>query len=85
VKVINQSDNFGLYSFITGNRQKGKYRSVGFTKLLMISREDFLKVIYENGYRFKIIKDFPEDNERFNQIKDDILLYHSETVGKVLN
>jgi hypothetical protein len=41
----------------------------------MISREDFLK----------IIKDFPEDNERFNQIKDDIMLYHAESVGKVLN
>ena len=53
---LNTDDNFGLISFITGFKAKEKYRSVGFTKLLLISREDFLK----------IIKDFPNDFERFN-------------------
>jgi hypothetical protein len=43
-------------SFITGRKAPERFRTVGFTKLLLLSREDFLK----------IIPDFPEDYELFS-------------------
>jgi hypothetical protein len=40
-------------------------RSIGFTTLLKIKREDFLN----------LLKEFPEDYESFCRIRDEIIFY----------
>jgi len=42
---------FGLYEFITGTYCNEFYKSKGFTKLLILPRNQFLK----------ILREFPED------------------------
>ena len=53
----------GTLSFLTGVRSIERFRSVGFTKLLMLSRDDFLKILSE----------FPEDYEIFRHLHDGII------------
>jgi hypothetical protein len=37
--------SLGVTSFITGKKAPEHFKSIGFTKLLLLSRDDFLKVI----------------------------------------
>ncbi|CAD8126309.1 unnamed protein product [Paramecium sonneborni] len=53
----------GLKSFITSSQKPGKYRSVGFTKLICLEQKYFLKLLLE----------YPEDYEKYCQIKDSLL------------
>ena len=53
---------------MTGVPASERFRSVGFTKLLILSREDFLNIIPE----------FPEDYEVFREMHDD-LIYNSDS------
>ncbi|CAK66646.1 unnamed protein product (macronuclear) [Paramecium tetraurelia] len=66
---------FGLYEFITGQEQKEVYKSVGFTKLLILPRLAFLK----------ILKEFQEDREKFCQIRDNLLYNFSKLSLKSLD
>ncbi|CAD8057941.1 unnamed protein product [Paramecium sonneborni] len=66
---------FGLYEFITGQEHKEVYKSVGFTKLLILPRLSFLK----------ILKEFPEDREKFCQIRDNLLYNFSKQSLKNLD
>ncbi|CAD8149984.1 unnamed protein product [Paramecium pentaurelia] len=66
---------FGLYEFITGQEQKEVYKSVGFTKLLILPRSAFLR----------ILKEFQEDREKFCQIRDDLLYNFSKQSLKNLD
>ncbi|CAD8080729.1 unnamed protein product [Paramecium sonneborni] len=66
VSVISKAGkgtSLGIYSFISGQRSREKFRSLGFTKLLLLSRDDFLR----------ILPDYPEDYERFRNIHDGLL------------
>ncbi|KAL4505166.1 hypothetical protein ABPG72_016233 [Tetrahymena utriculariae] len=54
---------FGAYSFFTNQDRKEMARSLGFSKLLMIRRSDFLQ----------LISDMPQEIEKFNNIKDAII------------
>ncbi|CAD8055062.1 unnamed protein product [Paramecium sonneborni] len=66
---------FGLYEFITGQEHKEVYKSVGFTKLLILPRSAFIK----------ILKEFQEDREKFCQIRDNLLYNFSKQSLKNLD
>lgn len=53
VRKVGSGDMFGLNSFITGRPSPEKFRSVGFAKIQLLCRNDFLK----------ILNDYPEDFE----------------------
>ncbi|CAD8071438.1 unnamed protein product [Paramecium primaurelia] len=59
---VGKGSSLGIISFISGKQSQERFRSVGFSKLLMLSRDDFLKVI----------QDFPEDYERFRNLYDSL-------------
>lgn len=63
MKELGSGENFGIFGFLTGIASREKFRSVGFTKLILIARDDLLKVIH----------DFPEDLEKICMLKDDII------------
>lgn len=44
VSQLYEGESLGFISFITGKKSPERYRSIGFTKLLLLNREDFLKV-----------------------------------------
>lgn len=50
---LKSGSSLGISSFLTGKRTPERLRSVGFAKMLLLSRQDFLKVI----------QDYPEDYE----------------------
>ncbi|CAD8202087.1 unnamed protein product [Paramecium octaurelia] len=62
VYMLKEGESFGFVSFITGNPSVEKYKTIGFTKLLIITRKDFLDVI----------KDYPEDYEIFYSFYEDL-------------
>ncbi|CAD8174959.1 unnamed protein product [Paramecium pentaurelia] len=62
VSKVGKGSSLGIISFISGKQSQERFRSIGFSKLLMLSRDDFLKVI----------QDFPEDYERFRNLYDSI-------------
>ncbi|CAD8084669.1 unnamed protein product [Paramecium sonneborni] len=62
VSKVGKGSSLGIISFITGKQSQERFRSIGFSKLLMLSRDDFLKVI----------QDFPEDYERFRNLYDSV-------------
>ncbi|CAK67965.1 unnamed protein product (macronuclear) [Paramecium tetraurelia] len=64
IETAKKDDIFGLKNLFVGNiiRNK-KLKSVGFTKLLVLSRNDVLQEL----------KDFPIDYEKFCHIKDDLI------------
>ncbi|KAL4484472.1 hypothetical protein ABPG74_019649 [Tetrahymena malaccensis] len=63
IKKIVQGENFGQEAFFTGQKQSLSVRSLNFSTLLKIKRNDFLM----------IIKQFQSDFEKFCMIKDKIL------------
>ncbi|CAD8048639.1 unnamed protein product [Paramecium primaurelia] len=68
IKQLSSGQVFGLYEFITGTYCNEFYKSKGFTKLLILPRNQFLK----------ILKEFPEDKEKYCQIRDDLLYNNGE-------
>ncbi|CAD8192068.1 unnamed protein product [Paramecium octaurelia] len=68
VNTVSKGSSLGLMSFITGIKARERFKSIGFSKLLLLSREDFLKIIPE----------FPEDYEVFREMHDD-LIYNSDS------
>ncbi|EGR30305.1 cation channel family protein, putative [Ichthyophthirius multifiliis] len=64
IQKLKSGDAFGVVSFFTGNTRKLSIRSLDFTTLLSIKRQDFLN----------LLKDFPEDYEQFVFIKDQLQL-----------
>ncbi|CAD8096804.1 unnamed protein product [Paramecium sonneborni] len=52
---------FNEVSFLTGSDCKEKFRTLQFTKLLVLSRKDFLATL----------KDFPQDFEKYKELVDD--------------
>ncbi|CAD8058871.1 unnamed protein product [Paramecium sonneborni] len=68
IKQLSQGQVFGLYEFITGTQCSEFYKSKGFSKLLILPRNQFLK----------ILKEFPEDKEKYCQIRDDLLYNNGE-------
>ncbi|CAD8086199.1 unnamed protein product [Paramecium sonneborni] len=62
VSKVGKGSSLGIISFISGKQSQERFRSIGFSKLLMLSRDDFLKVI----------QDFPEDYERFRNLYDSV-------------
>ncbi|CAD8162298.1 unnamed protein product [Paramecium pentaurelia] len=63
ISKVGKGSSLGIYSFISGQKSIEKFRSIGFTKLLLLSRDDFLR----------ILPDYPEDYERFRNIHDGLL------------
>ncbi|CAD8195996.1 unnamed protein product [Paramecium pentaurelia] len=68
VYKLKEGESFGFLSFITGNPSVEKYKTIGFTKLLIITRKDFLDVI----------KDYPDDYEIFYSFFEE-LTFNSES------
>ncbi|CAD8052125.1 unnamed protein product [Paramecium primaurelia] len=68
IKQLSPGQVFGLYEFITGTYCNEFYKSKGFTKLLVLPRNQFLK----------ILREFPEDKEKYCQIRDDLLYNNGE-------
>ncbi|CAD8114502.1 unnamed protein product [Paramecium sonneborni] len=53
---------FNEISFLTGQDLKEKFKTLEFTKLLVLSRKDFLDTL----------KDFPQDFEKYKELVDDL-------------
>ncbi|CAD8190321.1 unnamed protein product [Paramecium pentaurelia] len=64
VQKAKKDDVIGLDNLFLGFQNKNqRLKSIGFTKLQILSRQDFLQDL----------KDFPNDYEKFCSIKDDLL------------
>ncbi|KRX04859.1 Cyclic nucleotide-binding protein [Pseudocohnilembus persalinus] len=59
-----KSGYFGFYSFFTGLNEKYKVRTLDFTKLLVIKKNDFVE----------LIKNYNDDYEKFCYIRDQLIL-----------
>ena len=66
VKICRKGACFGEISFFTGKAHLVSARSLSFCSLFLIKKSDFLSIIKEN----------PEDFERFCEIKDQVNLYN---------
>ncbi|EAR84834.2 cation channel family protein (macronuclear) [Tetrahymena thermophila SB210] len=71
LKVLEKGSSFGEQSFFTGTERKISARSLDFTKLLYIRRQDFID----------LLKEFPQDNESFCMIKDLVSSGQYEKIG----
>ncbi|KRX10360.1 Cyclic nucleotide-binding protein [Pseudocohnilembus persalinus] len=67
LRAISRGDYFNHYQFFTGLNQQQKIKSSDFTKVFAIKRTEFLQ----------LLKQFPEDQENFNYIKEQII-YNNE-------
>jgi len=63
LKLLGPNDCFGDLSFFTALPRYANIRSLSFSKLLVIKREDFIE----------LIKNYPEEYEKFCLIKDKIM------------
>ncbi|EAR90909.3 cyclic nucleotide-binding domain protein (macronuclear) [Tetrahymena thermophila SB210] len=63
IKVFKKGDYFGEIEFFTGKLAETNVKSTDFTTLLILNRNDFIK----------ILKKFPQDLEQFCYIKDKII------------
>lgn len=52
-----------MQSFITGKKAIEQYKSIGFTRVMLLTRQEFLKTL----------KDYPSDYETYCKIRDDFL------------
>ncbi|CAD8200745.1 unnamed protein product [Paramecium octaurelia] len=65
--VINQGQFFCVNDFITNNPQVDHFKAIGYVSLLILSKSDFMETL----------KDYPEDFQKFCQLKETITLsYH---------
>ncbi|EGR30221.1 hypothetical protein IMG5_137760 [Ichthyophthirius multifiliis] len=67
IKQLSQGDNLGEISFLSGMKTDHGAITVNVVSLVYLNIEDFLE----------IIKDFPEDREKFCLLKDNYQLYQS--------
>ena len=65
IRTLKKGDYFGEYSFFTGKNHLTTAKSLSFSSLFVIKKETFLE----------ILRNFPEDYEKYCQIKDQINLY----------
>jgi CRP-like cAMP-binding protein len=63
VEVLGEGEIFGLQGFFKGDFQEVGVRSKTFCTIYKIEREDFLKVL----------KNYPEQYEKFQMIKEQLL------------
>ncbi|KAL4459922.1 hypothetical protein ABPG74_003448 [Tetrahymena malaccensis] len=63
LKVYKKGDYFGEIEFFTGKKLQINVKSVDFTTLLIINRNEFIE----------ILKNFPQDLEQFCYIRDKII------------
>ncbi|CAD8048420.1 unnamed protein product [Paramecium sonneborni] len=60
-------DNFGLREFMLDEIPSLRYTSVAFSKLVFITKKDFMKVLLK----------FPEDHEQYCQLKEQLIFDQS--------
>jgi CRP-like cAMP-binding protein len=65
LKTLEGKDKFGEVEFFTNQSRSAEVKSIGFTILFALGREDFLS----------IISNVSEDREMFHLIKGAILIY----------
>ncbi|CAK93714.1 unnamed protein product (macronuclear) [Paramecium tetraurelia] len=65
--VINQGQFFCVNNFITNNPQVDLFKAIGYASLLVLSKSDFIETL----------KDFPEDFQKYCQLKDNITLSYA--------
>ncbi|CAD8147834.1 unnamed protein product [Paramecium pentaurelia] len=68
-----QGKCFNEIAFLTGQDFKEKFKTVEFTKLLILSRKDFLA----------IMKDFPQDYEKYKELVDDFNINKEMSMLKI--
>ncbi|KRX07894.1 Cyclic nucleotide-binding protein [Pseudocohnilembus persalinus] len=71
LQILKKGDHFGTISFFTGQPQQFSIRSIQFSSLLMIKRQDFIKLIqeYQEDYqKFCFIRDLITINSDFRKI-----------------
>ena len=64
LKVLKKGEYFGEVAFFTGVPRVTSAKSISFSSLFVIKKENFIKVVKENS----------EDYEKYCQIKDEIFL-----------
>ncbi|CAD8052274.1 unnamed protein product [Paramecium sonneborni] len=65
--TLQVGDNFGLREFMLDDIPSLKYTSVAFSKLVFITKKDFMKVLLK----------FPEDHEQYCQLKEQLIFEKS--------
>ncbi|CAD8195038.1 unnamed protein product [Paramecium octaurelia] len=66
--IVNKGASIGIKNFIMGTESQETYKSVGFTKAMILKRKNFLK----------ILQDHPDDQELFFAIRDKMILYQDD-------
>ena len=65
LEIIPQNKNFGGFSFITGFNNIYSSKALENTKILQISRENFLEILQK----------YPEDHEKFCEFRENLIFY----------
>lgn len=73
LKTIKVGENFGEVEFFTGKTRMASAKSKDFTTLFSINRDEFIQILKNN----------PEDFEKFCMIKDQIELYNNYNPLKI--
>ncbi|CAD8095941.1 unnamed protein product [Paramecium sonneborni] len=66
--VVNKGASIGIKNFIMGTESLETYKSVGFTKAMVLKRKNFLKILQEH----------PDDQELFCAVRDKMVLYQDD-------
>ncbi|KAL4462328.1 hypothetical protein ABPG73_009906 [Tetrahymena malaccensis] len=66
IQKFKKGDTTGQYSFFTGIQNNQYLKSTEFTKLMILSRKNFMEIIKKNEKEF----------QKFNEIKDKLLFYN---------
>ena len=73
LKTITVGENFGEVEFFTGKTRMASAKSKDFTTLFSINRDEFIQILKNN----------PEDFDKFCMIKDQIELYNNYNSLKI--
>ncbi|CAK59028.1 unnamed protein product (macronuclear) [Paramecium tetraurelia] len=66
--IVNKGASIGIKNFIMGTESLESYKSVGFTKAMILKRRNFLKILQEH----------PEDQELFCAVRDKMIFYQDD-------
>ncbi|CAD8191214.1 unnamed protein product [Paramecium pentaurelia] len=66
--IVNKGASIGIKNFIMGTESQETYKSLGFTKAMILKRKSFLK----------ILQDHPDDQELFFAIRDKMIFYQDD-------
>lgn len=69
IQKAKKNEILGIKNLFIGQKIKEKFKSIGFTKILILSRCDFLQAL----------KDFPNDYEKYCSIKDDLIFNYKSS------